>query len=131
MQLPPIKGVLVDGSTPVTDAPIAQSIQVPQGVDAELPLTIVGSNGAPVDLTTYTAIKLTLKTGVGGQTLATLDYAAVALLSGRVKFVFTNALLQTLNGQYTFDVFTTNASSKKDEVVPNSFLSAYSAVGSA
>lgn len=131
MQLPPIVGVIVDGSTPVTDAPVPLVVDAPQGVDAELPFTIVGSNGQPVDLTAYISITLTLRQGPTGQTLAQLPGVAVSFVSGRGKFVFTNALLQTLSGQYSFDVFTVNASSKKDQPVPNSVLNVTLSDGSA
>lgn len=126
-----VAGVIEDGSTPISAVPTQQNVSAPQGVDAIVELTITGSNGSALNLTTYLSFSLVLKTApVGGKTLATLVGTATSPSTGVVHFTLPAATTKALNpGMYVFDIFTVNATGLKDEPMPNSWLSVTSAVG--
>lgn len=122
-----IGGVLVDGSTPVTSTPSRQNWNAPQGADVTITLTVVGSSGAAVNLTGYANPLLTIRNApsAGPQTAQNVFAPLVGTITspstGVVQFTLPGSSTKGLYSSYVYDVFVTNASSKRDEVVPPSF----------
>lgn len=120
-----LNGVIVDGTSPVTSTPTQQNSSLPVGQDVTVLVTVKGSNGAVVNLTGYSAV-MTIKSPVGLSPV--LNLALVGTLSnptqGQVQFTLTGAQLKAMltGASYLFDVFTTNGSGGRDEVVPLSYL---------
>lgn len=127
-----LSGCIVDGTSPVTSTPTQQNLALPTGEDVTIKITIVGSNGTPVNITGYTGA-LTLKTQVGQQPIFSQVFTGTIVNGPAGTMSFTLPGVTTKNLQTTFsylyDVFTTNGSSGRDQVVPNSFIQFTSAVG--
>lgn len=130
-----LSGVIVDGTTPVTATPTAQALSIPQGTDATINLTVTGSNGTAIDVTGYSfTLSIKLPTALA-TAVATLTGTVTDGPAGKVSFTLPGSTTKiapipaTLNypavgaglyGDYVFDVFSSDASGHRDEVVPES-----------
>jgi hypothetical protein len=126
--------VLVDGSTPIvgTGLPLQQNWTAPQGVDVTFNGTLLGSNGAPINISTYTNLLLTIRnSGSSGisTTITVLTGSIVSGAAGTMLWTLPGATTRILQQSYYYDVFVTNAAGKRDEVLPMSFCSFPNAPG--
>lgn len=129
-----VKGVIVDGSTPITATPTRADLVLYQGQDTTIQITVTGSNGTAINITGYSAT-LTLKDrllptqgtpAVAKTYLATLTSPT----TGVMTFSIPGADLKALSLiSYWWDVFTTNGSGGRDEVVPTGLVTMNVAVG--
>ena len=129
-----IAGVVADGTTPVTATAARTDLMVYQGVDTFLAVTVTGSSGVPINLTSCVGV-LTIRDRVMPnqgtpsvlQTyVATLTAPATGLMTFIVPGAFIKALLLK---SYFYDVFLTNASGYRDEVIPVSQFSVQQSIG--
>jgi hypothetical protein len=129
-----VPGVIIDGTTPVTATPARLDIVVYQGVDTTIIVPITGSNGVATNITGWTGT-LTLKDRLlpnQGKPAVLNTYAATlgTPTLGIMTFTIPGTDLKSLQLiSYWWDVFTLNASSKRDEPVPYSLMTVNVAPG--
>lgn len=129
-----IPGVLVDGTSPVTATPARSDINVYQGVDTTVQVSVTGSNGAAFNLTGYTAT-MVVKDRVlptSGQPRTSLSYSGTisSPTTGVITFSVPGSDLKALQlVGYWWDVFVTSGANKRDEVVPTGTMTVNVAVG--
>lgn len=127
-----LSGCIVDGTSSVTNVPTQQNLALPTGEDIQVQVTVKGSNGSAINITGYSGT-LTLKTQVGQQPIFSQTFPATLTTpaSGVMTFTLPGTTTKTLQAtfSYQFDVFTTNVSAQRDQVVPNSFIQFTAAVG--
>jgi hypothetical protein len=116
-----VPGCLLDGSTPATTTPVRTDINLYQGVDTVIQVTVTGANGAVVNITGYTGV-LALKDRVlptSGTPTTSKTYNATLTnpAAGIMQFTIPGIDVKNLSlVGYWWDVFVTNAG-KRDEVV--------------
>ncbi len=128
-----LAGVLVDGSA-VTVSPARTDINVYQGVDTVIQVSVTNSAATIADLTSYTAL-LTIKDRVlptAGTPSVSKTYTATisAPTTGVMKFSIPGSDLKALSlVGYWYDVMVTSGASKRDEVVPTGTMTVNLAAG--
>ena len=129
-----IPGVVVDGTAPVTAVPARTDLLVYQGVDTFLAVTVTGSNGTAINLTSGIGV-LTIRDRVmpnQGTPSVLQTYVAVLTTpaAGLMTFTVPGAFIKSLVlKSYFYDVFLTNSGGFRDEVVPTSQFSVQQAIG--
>lgn len=129
-----VAGVVVDGTTPVTATPTRVDLNAYQGVDLIVQVTVTGSNGTATNLTSWSGT-LVLKDRLlpaQGTPAVVKSYTAslTSPTTGVMQFAIPGSDLKALLLiSYWYDVFTTNATGKRDEVVPTGLMTVNVAVG--
>ena len=129
-----IPGVVVDGTSPVTAIPARTDLLVYQGVDTFLAVTVTGSSGAAINIATGIGV-LTIRDRVmpnQGAPSVLQTYVAVLTTpaAGLMTFTVPGSFIKGLVlKSYFYDVFFTNSSGFRDEVVPVSQFTVNQAIG--
>jgi hypothetical protein len=129
-----LPGVLVDGTTPAAFTPTRADVNVYQGQDTTVQVTVTGSSGNPISLAGYTAT-MTVRDRllpVSGLPSISILYAGTLTTpaQGVVTFTIPGTDLKSLSLQsYFYDVFLRSTGGTRDEVVPTGLFTVNAAVG--
>lgn len=115
-----VRGVVVDGSTPINFAPTVQILHLARGTDGIVRATIVDSVGLPVDLTNC-AVTLSIKQYPDDPSplIARLGDVLAPYAAGVVEFAIgANDTITIGEGTFVYDVVVVFGDATRAQVVP-------------